>query len=330
MNHTTRLLAVAGLVLGCVLLAGCGSKYAVELRYDKPAKYMIPPRIKRLAVAEFGGQSRQDRQWGEIASDRLASELDRFNRKYKRYELLERARLKAILDQHDLEAAIMDPAAAGKAGKLAKADAMIYGNVKVSFRDERATRTGMDLRTMRPKTVRYTKRYCMAAVTFTMADINTGKIIATESLTREYDSDEDKKKSKDESVGRMLGFGDDKLPPTDQITSQLIEQCVAEFISMISPHEVVVVEKLAKGKSKLVDTGNKHAVAGEYTEALDYYVSAAEANPDDHGAVFNTGVMHEALGRLKKAESYYDRARKIEPKEQYIFARRRVRTEGGE
>jgi len=99
---------------------------------------------------------------------------------------------------------------------------------------------------------------------------------------------------------------------------------------MISPHEVVVPEKLAKGKSELVDTGNKLAVAREYTDALDYYVSAIEANPGDHGAVFNAGVMHEAMGQLKKAEGYYDRARKIEPKEQYIFARRRVRTEGGE
>ena len=329
MNPTTRLLAVAGLLSGCVLLAGCGSKYVVKLSYDKPAKYTIPLRIKRLAVAEFGGKSARDRKWGEIAADRLAAELDRFNRKYKRYELLERARLKAILDQHDLEAAIMDPAAAGKAGKLAKADAMIYGNVKVSARDERATRTGMDLRTMRPKTVRYTKRYCMAAVTFTMDDINTGKILATEPLTREYDSDEDKKPGA-AGIGKALGFGGDKLPPTDQVISRLIEQCVAEFVSMISPHEMVVSVKLAKGKSKLVDTGNKLAVAGDYREALDLYLSALEANPGDHGAVFNAGVMHEAMGELKKAEGYYDRAYKIEPKEEYVFARRRVRTEGGE
>lgn len=329
MNPTTRLLALAGLVVGCLFLAGCGSKYVVELRYDKPAKYTIPLSIKRLAVAEFGGQSRLDRKWGEIASDRLAAELDRFNRKYKRYELLERARLKAILDQHDLEAAIMDPAAAGKAGKLAKADALIYGNVKVSSRDEQATRTSVDPRTLRPKTVRYTKRYCMAAVTFTMDDVNTGKILATESLTREYDSDEDKKAGL-AGVGKALGVGGDKLPPADQVISRLIEQCVAEFVSMISPHEVVVPVKLAKGKSELVDTGNKLAVAGEYKEALDCYVGAIEANPGDHGAVFNAGVMHEALGELKKAEGYYDRAQKIERKEQYIFARSRVRTEGGE
>ena len=99
---------------------------------------------------------------------------------------------------------------------------------------------------------------------------------------------------------------------------------------MISPHEVVVPVQLAKGKSKLVGTGNKLAVAGDYREALDCYVGAMAENPEDHGAVFNAGVMHEALGQFKQAESYYDRARKMEPKEQYIFARRRVRTEGGE
>ena len=329
MNPTTRLLTVAGLVVGCVFLTGCGSKYVVELRYDRPAKYMISPRIKRLAVAEFGGRNARDRQWGEVASDRLAAELDRFNRKYNRYELLERARLKAILDQHDLEAAIMDPAAAGKAGKLAKADAMIYGNVKVTARDQRATRKTFDPLSRSTKTVRYIKRYCMVTVTFAMDDINTGKVLATESLTREYDSETDKKSGAG-GIGKMLGVGGDKLPPTAQVISRLIEQCVSEFVAMISPHEVVVTEQLAKGRSKLVGTGNKLAVAGEYAEALDCYLEAIEENADDHGAMFNAGVMHEAMRELKKAEGFYHRAYRIEPKQRYISARKRVRTEGGE
>ena len=68
---------------------------------------------------------------------------------------------------------------------------------------------------------------------------------------------------------------------------------------------------------------------GKSESTLDWYERAIEENPDDHGAVFNAGVMHEAMGQFKKAESCYDRAFKIEPKNQYVSARRRVRTEGG-
>jgi Flp pilus assembly protein TadD len=70
------------------------------------------------------------------------------------------------------------------------------------------------------------------------------------------------------------------------------------------------------------------AVAGDYGEALELYLAAARANPEDHEALFNAGVMCEAQGNFADAEKYYDQAFKIKPQDQYVLARKRMRTEG--
>ncbi len=327
MKTLTYLSILGGLAFSAAWIAGCGPEKAIEIRYERPAEYQISPQVRRVGIAEFGGQSSRDRQWSQIASDRLAAALDVYNRKYNRYELVDRKRLKAILDERDLQIAISDSASADTAGKLAKVDAMIYGSVKVTARDDRGTRTVFNPLSRSMKTVTYTKRYCLGAVNFTMDDVKTGKTLATVATTHEYDSEKDKK-SGAAGIGRAMGFGGDDLPPTDQVISRLIDECVREFLSKVCPHEVVVTEKLQSGKSKIVSTGNKLAVAGDYEEALDCYQQALGQRPDDHGAAFNAGLMHEALGRGKKAEEFYDMAFRIKPSEKYVFARKRVRVEG--
>jgi len=318
------LAVVIASVLAGAFFPGCGPEKTVEIRYQRQPQYEVSPRIKRLGIAQFGGKTATDRKWGDVASDRLAAALDEYNRKFKRYELVDRKRLKAILDERDLQLMISDGASATQAGKLANVDAMIYGSVSVNARDERAHRAAFDPLRRGMKTVYYTKRYVLTAVTFTMDDIKTGKQIVTVSTTREYDSEKDDE-SGGAKVGKALGFGGGDLPPTDQLVSHLIDECVQEFLSKISPHEVVVTEKLQKGKRKAVDTGNKLAAAGDYAEALECYRQAIRTHPDDHGAVFNAGVMYEAQADLKQAEAHYDKAFKMEPEEQYVLARKRVR-----
>ncbi len=315
-----------GLLL--LVLAGCSKGPPVRLAYFRNAKYAIPAGIRNIGIAEFGSMGRRGRKWGEIASDRVEALLDTYNRKYNRYQLVDRRRLRAILDERDLQMAISDTTTAARAGKLADCDAMIYGNVKVDSRDERRKKQVYDSRLRRMKDVWFVHRYCMAAVNFTMDNINTGKTLASVSLTREYDSDRDRQ-SGGMNLGAMFGGTPDAPPPTDQIISGLIDQCVKEFISRISPHEVVFVEHLQKGDSDLVETGNKLAEAGDYGEALEYYLNAIQQVPTDHEAMFNAGVMYEKAGKLDKAGEYYDRAFRIKDEEIYIRARRRVRQERG-
>lgn len=324
MRHI-RLPVVWVAVIG-FLFAGCGPRPIIDLRYDRSAEYMIAPSIRSLGIAEFGGKTAEDRKWGEIASDRLAAKLDAYNRMYNRYTLVDRKRLKAILDERDLQAAFSDSSQAVEAGKVAKVDAMIYGNVNVSSRDEPASKTTFDPIHQRLKTITYTRRYVMAEVNFTIDNVQTGKALATVSAVRQFDSDKDRA-SGSKSITSMMGFSGGSLPPAEKIIPELIDECVDQFVEKISPHQVTAQERLRGGKSKAVATGNKLAKAGDYAEALEMYQAAIAAKPDDHGAIFNAGVVCEALGKLDKAEQYYDRAFRIKPEEQYILARKRVRVE---
>jgi len=309
-----------------VAIAGCGPEAVVQIRYDRPAEYEIPSSVVSLGIAEFAGQDDEDRKWGNIAADMLAMELDTYNKRFNRYRLVDRKRLKAILDEQDLQAAFSDSSSAVQAGKVAQVDAMIYGTATVTTRDERVTRTTIDPLHQRLREVEHTKRYVMAAVNFTIDDVAGGQTLTTVSVMRDYDSDK-QNTSGGQKVLKAVGIGGGDIPAGDQVVSQLIEQCVREFVSKISPHEIEFYEKLHKGKSDSVKTGNKLANAGNYGEALDLYLTALKVKPDDHQAAFNAGVMCEKLGRLQKADEYYDFAFKLKPQEQYVLARERVRGE---
>ncbi len=325
MNRSICLLLAAGPLI--VALAGCGeTKQAIQISYNRPAAYEISESIRKLAIAEFGGKTAADKRWGDIASDKLASELETYNRQFKRYQLVDRKRLRAIMDERDLQLAISDTSSAGKAGKLANVDAMIYGNVTAISRDEQGTHEVYDFARNATKTVPYTKRYCMATINFTMDDINSSKTITTVTVTREYDSE--KQNSSGAAVIAMaIGVGGNKVAPVDGVLEDLIDQCVKEFVSKVSPHQVAFSEKLMIGNSKAVATANKLAFAGEYSEALDLYLKAIEQKGDDDGAMFNAGLMYEAMGKLDRAEQLYDRAFKTSDKDKYVLARRRVRVE---
>jgi len=318
-------LAMTGLFC-LALLAGCEDK-PIQITYDRPAEYQIPQTIRRLAVAEFGGQSAQDKKFGNIAADHLASDLDAYNKQYHRYELVDRKRLQAILEERDIQLAVSDTTSAAEAGKLANAEAIIYGSVTTSTRDEQASRMSIDFRSGNPKRVFYTKRYALASVNFTMDDLATGKTLTSVTLTEEYDSDSDEKSKK---ISKALGFSSDDLPPPDQILTHLIAACVEQFVQKISPHSVTVVEKMEKGKSKIVETGNKLARTGAYDEALQCYRRALEARDDDDGAMFNMGLIYEAKGQFAEADQRYSKAFAIKANEKYILARQRVRRECAE
>lgn len=322
-----RGLAVAALVSAAVLAAGCeGGGKAIEISYDRPPSIEIPSGIKRLAIAEFAGATAEDKQWGDIASDKLASALDAYNKKYQRYELVDRKGLGRIMAERDLQMAISDASSAAKIGKLADVHAIIYGSVHVAARREHGTKTVPDLLRRSVRTVSYTREYSVVNVNFTMDDINTGRTLAAHAAKGEYDSEADKKLGA-ASIGRKLGVSSGDQPPLDLVTHRLIEECVEEFLAKIGPHSVRFVEKLEKGKTDSVKEGNEFAVAKEYADALKRYEQGIEERPDDDGAMFNAGLMYEVMGDLKKAEVYYDRAVGFKVKEKYITARKRARSE---
>ena len=325
-----------GMAIGvAALLWGCGEggpggsgKDSLSIRYDRPATYEIPAKVKSLAVAEFTGKTPEDERYGEIAAAKLESRLDEYNRQFNRYTLVDRRKLKAVMDERDMKLAIADTNQAVKIGKLASADAIIYGNVHAVIRSETGYRTAFDPLSRSTKTVPYTKRYCQATVNFTMVEVDTGKTLTSVTLTQQYDSE--KKKGSAAMIGKLVGFGGDDAQVGDQVLNTLVDQCVDEFVARVSPHRVDVAEKLAKGKSKMVGAGNKLALSGDYDGALEYYRQGIAERPDDDGAYFNAGAVSEALGKYKQAMDYYAKAFSFKNDARYAAARQRVRVEAGD
>lgn len=310
------------LVLGLLSMAGCGPERTVDFHYFRQASYEISPQIKRIAVAQFTTNGNATEALGDVASDRTASALDRENQKYNRYQIVDRKRLKQIMDERDLRIAISDPAAATKVGKLADVDGMIYGSVTASVRDEHLTREVIDPLRQGMKTVSYVRRYCLVTIHFTFDNINTGTSMASVTCKREYDSDKEGKGG----IGKAFGMGGDKAQPADAVMDRLVDQCVTEFIAKVIPHDEQVSEKLASGGG--LERGNKMAAEKEYKDALEIYLAAIERDRKDGGAYFNAGLMYEALGDFQNAEKMYGKAYSLKDDQRYLAARKRVRVEG--
>lgn len=304
-------------VFPALFVSGCGGEKggAISISYNRPAKYNIPQSVREIAIVQFGAKKGTEKKWGEIATDKLASAMDAYNKQFHRYSLVDRKRVAAIMDERDFQMSIADTDQAVKFGKIANVQAMIYGSVYVA---ENVEVNKTSIPTPYGSIPVTTRRYqSTAAINFTMDDIQTSKTICSVTVMRKYDSKnkEDKKKYKKYEKNMAA------------ITTLMIQECVDEFISKVSPHQILIKIRLEEGRSKLTRQGNKFAKEQEYADAIDLYRGALNDQSDDYGAMFNMGVCYEALGRMGKAYECYSSAVRAHPETKFIRARRRVRIE---
>lgn len=302
-----------------MLVGGCGGEGGqISLRYDRPAKYNIPKSVRKIAIVQFGAKKGTEKKWGEIATDKLTSAMDEYNKKFHRYILVDRKRVSAIMDERDFQMSVADTDQAVKLGKIANVDAMVYGSVYVA---ENVEVHKSSIPTPYGSIPVTTRRYqSTAAINFTMDDIHSTKTICSVTVMRKYDSKDKADEKKYKKYKNNMSA----------ITTMMIQECVDEFVSKVSPHQVVVTVRLEKGKSKLTAQGNRFAKEREYADALDVYRGAINDKPDDYGAMFNMGLCYEALGQMDQAYASYSKAVRLKPKTKFIRARRRVRMENGD
>ncbi len=306
-------------IISGLALVGCGEEKAqISIKYDRPAQYDIPKGVNKIAIVQFGAKQGTEKKWGEIATDKLTSAMDEYNKKFHRYVIVDRKRVSAIMDERDFQMSIADTNEAVKLGKIANVDAMIYGSVYVT---ENVEENKSSIPTPYGSIPVTTRRYqSTAAINFTMDDIHTSKTICSVTVMRKYDSKDKEDKEKYKKYEKNMSA----------ITTIMIQECVEEFISKVSPHQVSVKVNLEKGESPLTAEGNKFAKEQEYADAIDLYRGALNEKPDDYGAMFNMGLCYEALGQMDNAYQAYSKAVKLHPESKFIKARRRVRVENGD
>ena len=316
---TLRLLIATPILASILTALGCSPEPpTISLRYSRDAEYSIPAGIKVLAIAPFYGESEGDARWAGIASGKLASALDEAGRHQRRYDMVDRKRLKEIMDEHDMKI-VSGKAAAAQLGKLVGADALVYGTVNVAT-EKRATQHLVG-------GAYHADLFAMVSITFNMVNVNETTTVTSVSIKREYDSS----KAPGDDMGkklRKMAIGADALP-AEVALDNLATECVQRFVAKIAPHEVTVTVALEKGEQEeQVDAGNKLAKSGEHAAAMEYYERAIAEDAEDYGAIFNLGVMYEAQRKFSEAARMYKKAFDLGKQQKFSDAWSRVRTEG--
>jgi tetratricopeptide (TPR) repeat protein len=244
-------------------------------------------------VAEFQGPPDSD-NWGKIVAQRLAEAMDKAQLPH-RLKILSPQFAGAPTQPAARRIVVTDTASAAEFGKSIGADAVAYGTVAVTWADW-------------PKDSDAQVGQCVVTVRFVIDDIQAGRTLAAAAFSRRYPPDDSRTSP---AAGR-------------EVVEELLAQCVDRFVAWLCPQGIAVNERLQVGRTRTVLDGNRLARAGKFAQALDCYLSAMDESPGDDGAVFNAGLMYEALGQLDKARQFYDQAALMRPGDQVDQARKRL------
>jgi len=315
------------------LILSCASTSRINVQVLKPADIHLTG-VKKLEVVDFQGVDRSGSQ--------IAAKLQSLLLQKQQYELVERDKLKQILEEQNLAmTGVVDEASAVEIGKVLGVDAMIFGEV-TTYQvepDERGTEkvekkegtgkyewveqknifTGKKKKVKKEimKTVLVDQRYRIrrgtVAINFRVVHVTTGQLMAVHSDSKSYDS------------GKVVEGSGKKMKAKGQILSDLSLEIIKKFVRMISIHEMTQQLFVEPGKGN-IDVGRKFAENGLWPEAFDAWQSAMKEFPNESAVYYNLGVFYEIDADYNQAETMYKKALAIKQKKRYMEAIARIRT----
>ena len=315
-----------------LLMAGCSSTSRVNVQVLKPAEIHLPG-IKTLAVVDFQGPQRSGSQ--------VASSLQALLIKKQQYSLIERNRLKQVLDEQNLGlTGVVDQNTAVQIGKVLGVDAMVFGEVttfqiepdeegvekvskqegtgKYEWVNQKNIFTGKTKKVKKEimKTVLVDQHYKIrrgtVAINFRVVRVETGELLAVHSDSKSYDS------------GKIIEGSSQSLPPKGQILGDLSRSICTKFANMISIHEATQQLFVEPGKGP-IDLGRKYAENGLWPEARETWKQAVQEMPNEPSLYYNLGVAFEIDGQYDEAEVMYKKAMSLKQKQRYMQAISRIR-----
>jgi tetratricopeptide (TPR) repeat protein len=314
------------------MLSGCAKKTTVEKMV--PAEVDVGG-IERVAVAEFDGLA----QSGRMVAAKIAEGI--VDMGY--FRLFEREKLDEVLAEREFSRSDeVDPATANRL-KLMGIDALIFGVVDVFSVDdqtgitkvERKVGTG-EYRTVEKEgkdgkiekveeeiteTILIDRGYIIRSgtvgVTFRMANINTGEIIAVETETSNFS-----RKAWEDEAG--------KLPTKDMILDDLAGIVVYKFLRKVQPQYILVEVEFEGNNNSHTETGIKYAQANLWDKAEEAFRRAAAGSPNDPSAYYNLAVTLDVLGKYDEAINAIERAIDLDPTDKYIDMLARIRADASQ
>jgi hypothetical protein len=326
-----RYFPVISISLIIIFLVSCAGPSIVSVRVQKPAAIHLPG-IRKIAIVDFQGQARTGSQVATLVQSDLM--------KTKYYDILERDKLKRILEEQSLAmSGVVDQETAVEIGKLLGVDAMIFGEVtmyqvepdergveKVEKKEgtgrykwvEKKNIFGKKRKVKEEimKTVLVDQHYRIrrgtVAINFRVVGVETGQLLAAHSDSRSYNS------------GKVVEGSRKTLKAKGQILADLSKEICSDFVHLIAPYFAHVKRTIEHGKGN-IDVGVKYAESDLWNEAMGAWENAVVETPEEPAAYYNLGLAHEVLGDLDRAEALYERAMKMRQKRLYMEAMRRIR-----
>lgn len=99
--------------------------------------------------------------------------------------------------------------------------------------------------------------------------------------------------------------------------SAVLSQWAHDFASRLHVNAVATTYPMSKGMSDYDAQGRQSVAAGNYQKALTQFRQAIDAHPADHTALYNAGLVCEAMGLHGRGLGFYRRARRLADNPEY-------------
>jgi len=156
----------------------------------------------------------------------------------------------------------------------------------------------------------------IVTIAFRLVDVETGEIRAADKVSHTYAGDQEGTSG--------------KLPTREEVLAQLTEQCLAEIVDMMAPHEATSQIQLAtcdiwtRGRRE-VKEGNRLAVEGDWKQAEQQWQAATRIEPENHAALFNLAIAADHRHEYVVAEEFAMQALRLQHKTCYTTGLDKIR-----
>ncbi len=276
------------LTLSCCLVAGCAST-KVTL---PPRSLAIAPQGQRVALIGINGQP----DLADAARTCLAEKINQSGA----YQVVEAPA--TVMTGQPVSSAPLPVKL--QQGRMLGAELLLQGHVK----------SALDNNSL-GGSIAFGDPTLNVTLTVELIDVETGATIAREAVTKSLQGEFERNSKSSNSVG--------------SVSARLAQQCAEVIVERLTMSNQPVEVELAsstfhKGSGKLKE-GIEAAQSADWSTAEAHFLRALADDPGNHEALYNLGVVNEALGNNAEALKYYNAAAKKKDSQQYRDAANRAK-----
>lgn len=276
------------LVLICLVISGCAS-----------TKVTLPP--SGLAVATQGGRValigiRGNQELTEVAQTRLIEKINESGA-YQLVEVPSAVTIAQPISTSPLPVKLQQ-------GRMLGAQMLLEGQIK----------SALDNHSL-GGSIAFGDPTLNVTLTVELIDVDTGGTISRESVTKSFQGEFDRNPKSTNSIQRASA----------RLAQQCAEQVVEQLTRSYQPIEVSLASSTFRIGSGPLREGIEAAQSADWDTARAHFLRALAEDPNSHEALYNLGVVSEALGENAEALKYYAAAAKEKDSPQYRSAANRAK-----